>query len=112
MARVEIDDDLFNYLNSKAEGFGESPSTVLRRLLKLDSELLTVKPPSGPPEHIAVAELEASPLLDHFALSQCTSAIDRLKLILSSLFMVHGERFGAVTKIRGRRRKYISNSVA
>ena len=41
---IDLDDEVFEYLKSKAEPFVDTPNTVLRRLLGIDS---SVKPPTN-----------------------------------------------------------------
>ncbi|MBW1815221.1 MAG: hypothetical protein JRJ39_16680, partial [Deltaproteobacteria bacterium] len=49
MKTIEIDDEVFGYLQSKAIPFVETPNLTLRRLL-LDDKAKTVEPKSHPAE--------------------------------------------------------------
>lgn len=39
MKKIEIDDELYQYIASNTQSIGESASQILRRLLQLDTEL-------------------------------------------------------------------------
>jgi len=49
MPEVDLDDDVFEYLQSEAQPFLDSPSTVLRRLLKLNGRQNGAGPESPVP---------------------------------------------------------------
>ena len=38
MKKIEIDDELYQYIASNTQSIGESASQILRRLLKLDTD--------------------------------------------------------------------------
>jgi hypothetical protein len=57
-ANIEVDDQVFDYLKAEAEPFVDTPNTVLRRLLGLDSARATIASapsPNGSPAKTANA---------------------------------------------------------
>lgn len=110
MALAEIDDDILEYLKEQASGFGESASTVLRRLLELEDHVPQPEPPAeppdlpGPPVGLDEGDISISPE----DLATAKSAITRMLLILSKLYQAHRSEFDVVREIRGRARVYFS----
>ncbi|MEI6897454.1 MAG: replication initiation regulator SeqA [Psychromonas sp.] len=70
MKQIDIEDDLYKYILNNIEAFGETPSQILRRLLKLSNEIVPteldvhkvksspVKPMTKIPTHVAIKKRE------------------------------------------------------
>ena len=125
MKSIEIDEELYQYIASKTEFIGESASSILRRLLALDSnvatspaspvvkdEVATEPEFSSAPEQKSSIENHAS-VFDHInkeELAMQRGAVGRFLLILAALHRVHTNKFAAVCNIRGRDRLYFADS--
>lgn len=48
MKTIDIEDDLYKYILNNIEAFGETPSQILRRLLKLPAEIIHEEPALEP----------------------------------------------------------------
>ena len=126
MKSIEIDEELYQYIASNTQFIGESASSILRRLLSMDST-------STQPENIqkseepladtvdtvsvevpaAVVEENIGSVFDHInkeELAMQRGAVGRFLLILQALYRVHTKAFVAVCEIRGRDRLYFANS--
>lgn len=137
MPLVELDQDILDHLKSEVRDFGETPSSVLRRLLGLnrgtapeiaeprqppDPPAIHVDPPPCPPTtapgHQSSTTRNQAPNADQTAIisphevDAARHAIDRFMLILKKLYLWSPERFVAVERVKGRRRIYFSRSVA
>lgn len=115
MPKIDLDDDIVRYLRSQVSDFEETPSTVLRRLLRLpppDQPVGQPQPPAPP-----VVRPPAGPeaggarvVITPFELAQADTAIERMMLVLSKLYLVYQERFDRVTEVRGAIRLYFSRN--
>lgn len=115
MPQVGLDDDIVDYLKSQVADFGETPSTVLRRLLRLPPLVQPGTSPRSPAPPVSPPPVPAGTARAHvtvtpFELSQADTAIDRLMLILSKLYLFYRDRFDRVTRVQGRTRLYFSRS--
>lgn len=96
MPQVDLDQEILDYLKSQVRDFGESPSSVLRKLLGLQ----------GPPIPDATApRIRTSPGVNHGS-----TAISRYLAILSDLYREYPDRFSRVDEVKGRKRIYFSRS--
>ncbi|WP_286266677.1 replication initiation negative regulator SeqA [Thalassotalea atypica] len=125
MKSIEIDEELYQYIASKTEFIGESASSILRRLLALDSNAVTTSNSpvvelevkseavkSSVPEKDTNVENHGS-VFDHInkeELAMQRGAVGRFLLILAALHRVHADKFSAVCNIRGRDRLYFADS--
>lgn len=115
MPKVDLDDDIVDYLRSQVSDFGETPSTVLRRLLHLpppDRPGAEPQPSAPPvsPTPVDPATSRNRVVITPSELTQAETAIERMMLILSKLYLVYREQFDRVTAVRGVRRVYFSRS--
>jgi negative modulator of initiation of replication len=122
MKTVYLDDDVYQHLLHNAEEIGESASSILRRLLHLDSGLTSEIPSTSPPNESRVGNGSStgaghdhvSHALTAFLASgdmlSARSALDRFLRILGFLHAQHPEDFGKVLQIRGRHRIYFGRN--
>jgi len=125
MKNIEIDDELYLHIVSKTQSIGESASSILRRLLKLDDA--SHRPVSVENSKKAAVETELSPeplvendivINDHVAIAKTTNssetvfnfinkeelamqrgAVGRFLLILAALYRAHAHCFDTVINI-------------
>lgn len=111
MPILEIDDDVYQYLLTRAVRIGEDGSAILRRELGLaqpNGRGPSEAPPVGdetPPEIRAVQEF----LADARFTAQRVVTKKYLRL-LGFLAQMHGEDFERVLEVRGRNRLYFGRS--
>ena len=115
MPKIDLDGDVVDYLRSQVSDFGETPSTVLRRLLRLPSldQAGSGLQLPAPPATLSPARQAASRnhvVITPSDLAQADTAIERLMLVLSKLHLAYQDRFDRVTAIRGRTRLYFSRN--
>ena len=101
MKTIEIDDEVFGTLLKSVSDFGETPNSVLRRVLGIS----------------AVSESSPSkgrlPIEDFFASTEFRFAkgvVGRFLAVLSWLYRQKKDQFSVVEGIRGRGRLYFSKS--
>lgn len=128
MKKIEIDDELYQYIASNTQSIGESASQILRRLLKLNSGTES-KPDLQQEEEQAqtaqTAEKEAQPkvqsqpakpaanvfnILNKEELAMQKGVVGRFLFILSALHRTHKSEFNNVLEIKGRDRIYFATS--
>lgn len=111
--RIEIDDELYRFIAGHTEHIGESASSILRRLLSLDS---TDAPSRAEPlVSVAGGERGNRSIFDNMTradLAGQRSAVARFLYILGMLYHCHGDDFARVLKISGRDRQYFAVSAA
>jgi negative modulator of initiation of replication len=100
MKTIEIDDDLYAYLLTQVCAFHETPSALLRRLLKV--------PSSRQRDAALVAERPRSITEPAASAYRAGTALERFLTALSELATQHGERFRSVLRLTGRRRVYFA----
>jgi negative modulator of initiation of replication len=149
MRTIELDEDIYAYLCSQTHEFGETPSSILRRLLSLQplGETEQCSPTrwpevsDAPPEvggeakgspvaqndshsrkdwsHIhptsetqqpSRSTSQVSEFLQTRAFTSQGHALGRFLALLSWLYQQHGEGFGAVAEVRGRRRIFFART--
>lgn len=129
MKNIEIDEELYQYIAANTQFIGESASSILRRLLNLQTTQAVeeVKQSNDVPEEI-VENLDTSPEVKEQAIPKSDSnetvfnfinkeelamqrgAVGRFLLILAALYRAHPQHFDVVTDICGRDRLYFADS--
>lgn len=101
MKTIEIDDEVFGALLKNVSDFGETPNSVLRRVLKVTAA------PGAPDSRARL------PIQDFIASTEfrfAKGAVGRFLAILSWIYRQKKESFAVVEDIRGRGRLYFSKS--
>ncbi|KFZ32038.1 N-carbamyl-L-amino acid amidohydrolase [Pseudidiomarina salinarum] len=111
--RIEIDDELYRFIAGHTQHIGESASSILRRLLDLE----TVDAPPAEASRATASGRERSrrSIFDSMTradLAGQRSAVARFLYILGMLYRCHSDEFAAVLKISGRDRQYFAVSAA
>jgi negative modulator of initiation of replication len=101
MRSISIDEDIYDHLKKHGE-LGESPSSILRRLLGMTGL------PSQGIEPTQQTDLEA--FLGSDSMILANTAVKRFLLILAWLSAKDPESFQRVEKMGGRERKYFARS--
>jgi len=140
MKNIEIDDELYLHIVSNTQSIGESASSILRRLLKLDStnhqdvslsnhdaKTATKASLSEPADddsdrndtdttEIIAKRDNSSDSVFNFInkeeLAMQRGAVGRFLLILAALYRAHPSQFKVVTDICGRDRLYFAHTEA
>lgn len=106
---VEIDDDVYRFIESRAQGFGQSISTTLRRLLTITGHSGV---PNAAPSTLTAAAAGASPVIllatDPVFLQR--SVTDRYLGMLGLVHDEHPGSFEKVLQVSGRSRAYFAQS--
>lgn len=135
MKKIEVDDDLYQFIASQTQNIGESASDILRRLLKLESQLTASTkpklPPSKKPQKPAqvptdvptdtsamATKVGASSALDQEISAFLTTpeftaeptSIMRFLQLLSALYNAHPDSFEAACNMKGKKRSYFAKS--
>ncbi|ASD67096.1 replication initiation negative regulator SeqA [Pseudoalteromonas piscicida] len=125
MKKIEIDDELYQYIASNTQSIGESASEILRRLLKLTPG--TESKPVVQQEEKQVQEIAAESqtktpsqpikpaanvfnILNKEELAMQKGVVGRFLFILSALHRTHKSDFKSVLEIKGRDRIYFATS--
>ncbi|TMP28151.1 replication initiation negative regulator SeqA [Pseudoalteromonas rubra] len=125
MKKIEIDDELYQYIASNTQSIGESASQILRRLLNLNSVAQPVQETAQPVESTAQPEVEPEPaavssepsgnvfdILNKEELAMQKGVVGRFLFILAAFHRSHKVDFHKVLEIKGRDRIYFSTSKA
>lgn len=133
MKNIEIDDELYLHIVSNTQSIGESASSILRRLLKLDEDthqvvLLNESKDSELSQETTKAEIVAIKqdvieeiensnetvfnFINKEELAMQRGAVGRFLLILAALYRAHPRQFQVVTEICGRDRLYFAHTEA
>lgn len=110
MKTIEVDEQLYRYIASRTLHIGESASDILRRLLSLPTEAVSVNTVDGTQQEadgISPAQLLMMNL-DEVQLAKEESAIARFMLILSALYRAQPDSFTQAASIKGRKRIYFA----
>ena len=130
MKSIEIDEELYQYIASNTQFIGESASSILRRLLSMDSTSSTSAKTETPNEaskeavsqapatetpvaETKEAEEKTGSVFDHINKEELAiqrGAVGRFLLILQALYRVHAKSFEVICDIRGRDRLYFANN--
>ena len=97
MKKIEIDDELYQYIASNTQSIGESASQILRRLLKLDTDTpnLTVSDTEQKEKQSAPEEKKEHKcdnvfnILNKEELAMQKGVVGRFLFILSALHRTH-----------------------
>lgn len=124
MKKIEIDDELYQYIASNTQSIGESASEILRRLLGFslknnltssdvqDEQVLT---DTQPVAEKTVTKLKTSSsnvfnILNKEELAMQKGVVGRFLFILSAFHRMHKDNFETVLDIKGRDRIYFAKS--
>lgn len=99
---IEVDDDIYALLCANIETFGESESTVLRRLLNL--------PRGGRDKPGVGRKPELEPFWESADFGACSTTTERYLCLLGFLYSQYEKDFDRVLKIAGRERRYFGRS--
>ncbi|KAF7785851.1 negative modulator of initiation of replication [Pseudoalteromonas rubra] len=125
MKKIEIDDELYQYIASNTQSIGESASQILRRLLNLNSVAQPAEEPVQAAEPAAQPEVEPQQtvvsnetsgnvfdILNKEELAMQKGVVGRFLFILAAFHRSHKADFHKVLEIKGRDRIYFSTSKA
>ncbi|GMM84585.1 replication initiation negative regulator SeqA [Pseudoalteromonas sp. MTN2-4] len=121
MKKIEIDDELYQYIASNTQSIGESASDILRRLLKLSpnssSEVddVVLEEEQETVEEQSVIKVTTKTanvfnILNKEELAMQKGVVGRFLFILSALHRTHKDSFDSVLEIKGRDRIYFAKS--
>ncbi|WP_462158300.1 replication initiation negative regulator SeqA [Pseudoalteromonas sp. GB56] len=130
MKKIEIDDELYQYIASNTQSIGESASTILRRLLNLQSADASVSAPAkvDEPQPVQEESQESVPVLQEQSkpvpqsqgfvfdilnkeeLAMQKGVVGRFLFILAAFHRSHKNTFDSVLNIKGRDRRYFATS--
>ncbi|BBN81540.1 negative modulator of initiation of replication [Pseudoalteromonas sp. A25] len=128
MKKIEIDDELYQYIASNTQSIGESASQILRRLLNLSTDSnnsLSVtaddskhdgKQPEQTQDNIVADKETVEPnanvfnILNKEELAMQKGVVGRFLFILCALHRTHKKSFHKVLDIKGRDRIYFAKS--
>lgn len=138
MKKIDIDDELYQYIASNTQSIGESASTILRRLLNIhgENDLVVPEKPALPASKDEVAASGQSSevtavienkkpapvtqltqqhanvfnILNKEELAMQKGVVGRFLFILSALHRTHKTDFSAVLDVQGRDRVYFATS--
>jgi len=100
MKTIEIDNEIYSHLLENVTNFGESPNTVLRKLLLNNASVTTS----------SKKELEINSVLDSREFKYARGVVGKFLTVLSWLYNQNPSKFSAVEDIHGRGRIYFSKS--
>lgn len=98
MKTINIDDDIYSHLLNNMTDFGETPSSVLRRLLKLEGSF----------EGSSVRKTEIDNIIESTEFKYGKGVVGRFLCILSKLYEIDPDKFSKVEGIHGRGRLYFA----
>jgi len=118
MKKIEIDDELYQYIASNTQSIGESASQILRRLLKLDTDTPNLnltdteqKEKQSAPEEKKEHKCDnVFNILNKEELAMQKGVVGRFLFILSALHRTHKGIFNKVLDIKGRDRIYFATN--
>lgn len=103
MLTLEIENDIYSYLLSKTQHFGESASSILRRELKLKGSDEPTKEPAPFNSH------ELSAVLSNPKM-RFGNTTDKFLLLLGEAYRQRPNEFKKVLSLQGRDRRYFALS--
>lgn len=106
MTTIDIDQDIYDYLLSRVKTFGESPSDVLRRELRLNGST------TSPDMSLSVGTHELEETLDSPKIRHARGVVGKFLQVLAEVYARNKDGFDAVQAIQGRDRKYFAKSEA
>jgi negative modulator of initiation of replication len=124
MKKIEIDDELYQYIASNTQSIGESASQILRRLLNLSTDSSTSQAPMSDESAKPAEQEQQQPttktatqshenvfnILNKEELAMQKGVVGRFLFILCALHRTHKKSFHKVLDIKGRDRIYFAKS--
>lgn len=123
MKKIEIDDELYQYIASNTQSIGESASMILRRLLKLEQTEVESDTQHAPvqahTEQAVSDEVNTAVnvpcdnvfnILNKEELAMQKGVVGRFLFLLAALHRTHKSKFAKVLEIKGRDRIYFAKS--
>ena len=125
MKKIEIDDELYQYIASNTQSIGESASQILRRLLNLNpdssvqlqtsiddlsSDAVAEKVTEEDVTQVSESSDNVFNILNKEELAMQKGVVGRFLFILSALNRTHKKAFKKVLDIKGRDRIYFATS--
>ena len=122
MPKIEIEQDIYDHLLKNTQEIGESASSILRRLLKLNAGkdpaqtrpvIVTPAPMPTIPDRPEAQPRPTAPLGANRTperLAQKHKAVDRFLTLLGWLHDEHKEGFAKVLRVEGSQRRYFARS--
>ncbi|CAH9060661.1 Negative modulator of initiation of replication [Pseudoalteromonas holothuriae] len=123
MKKIEIDDELYQYIASNTQSIGESASQILRRLLNLSTDSKTsaivtddvaqdMDQSEASKQADTPVELHENVfnILNKEELAMQKGVVGRFLFILCALHRTHKKNFNKVLDIKGRDRIYFAKS--
>ncbi len=104
MKTIDIDEDIHAQLLASVEEFGETPSSVLRRLLKLSTGATTAAAPGD--------KTDLQKLLESSEFTYAKGVVGRFLVVLRWLHDKNPSAFMKVLNIKGRGRLYFAKDAA
>src|SRR5437667_4369958 len=104
MKTIEIDDDIYAHLNASVADFGEEPTDVLRRLLKVSH--------ASTPAPASTEDSDLQKLLKSSDFTYAKGVVGRFLVILRWLHDQEPAAFAKVLTIKGRGRLYFAKDDA
>jgi negative modulator of initiation of replication len=101
MKTIEIEDDIHSHLVANLADFGESPSSVLRRLLRLNDAILQIEP-------MVADERGLKKLIHSPEFIYAKGVVGRFLEVLRWLHDAAPEEYTKVLNIKGRGRLYFA----
>jgi len=101
MKTIDIDDEVFGFLLRNVSDFGETPNSVLRRVLEITG---------ATPDPASKTKLPIQEFIGTNEFRFAKGAVGRFLAVLSWLYQRHKDEFAVVEGIRGRGRLYFSKS--
>lgn len=101
MKTIQIDNEVYSGLLENVSDFGETPNSVLRRLLRLEGDARSEGSEKSP---------EISALLESMEFRLAKGVVGRFLLILSWLHQRNPNEFHLVENVKGRGRIYFAES--
>ncbi len=115
MPNVELDQEILDYIETQAKGFGETPSSVLRRLLGISKQANVAAAPATAEPSSSTLPIRPVAQPQHATFPRKNrphegTAIQRYLSILSELYQEDPKLFEKVESVRGRKRIYFHKS--
>ncbi|WP_392551950.1 hypothetical protein RHO13_09565 [Orbus wheelerorum] len=106
MKTIEIDDELYQYIAGQTQHIGESASSILRRLLAIETKELVIKPSNQLADISTLVKLVYS---DNFLAEK--KLVNRFISILSTLYLCNKSLFSvAAASLHGSKRRYLAKN--
>lgn len=116
MPQVDLDQDVLDFIRSQVRDFGETPSSVLRRLLgisgqaNIPAQTSRIETLSPEIRTVPATAPDAPNRPKETRVRHAGTAIQRYMSILSDLYLEDPQRFERVESVKGRKRVYFHKS--